>query len=84
MSELVSGMSPGEAEQVRSAFLELMRSKGELEPDEDVLGDGIAFAGVSKYPARVKCALLPWVALQDAEAKAGIGIDRIDIKEGGS
>ena len=38
--------------------------------DEDVLGDGIAFAGVAKYPARVKCALLGWMAFKDAVAQA--------------
>ena len=43
-----------------------MQSKGELEPDEDVLEDAVAFAGVSKYPARVKCALLGWMAWKDA------------------
>ena len=73
MSEMVVGTSPAQAESVRQAFLELMQSKGTLEPDEEILGDGVAFAGVSKYPARIKCALLPWMALQDAEAKAGIG-----------
>ncbi len=51
-------------------FVQLMHSKGEHEPDEDVLGDGIAFAGVSKYPARVKCALLSWMAFKDALAQA--------------
>jgi nitrogen fixation NifU-like protein len=47
-----------------------MQSKGQLEPDEDVLEDAIAFAGVSKYPARVKCALLAWMAWRDAVAQA--------------
>jgi nitrogen fixation NifU-like protein len=47
-----------------------MQSKGELEPDEDVLEDAIAFAGVSRYPARIKCALLPWMAWKDATAQA--------------
>jgi nitrogen fixation NifU-like protein len=75
MSELVGGMSPHDADVVRAAFLELMHSRGATEPDEEVLGDGIAFAGVAKYPARIKCALLPWMALQDAEAKAGIGLE---------
>ena len=73
MSELVGGTSPHDADAVRAAFLDLMHSRGAAEPDEEVLGDGIAFAGVAKYPARIKCALLPWMALQDAEAKAGIG-----------
>ena len=72
MSEMVAGTGPEEAEAVRRAFVELMHSKGAMEPDEEILGDGVAFVGVSKYPARIKCALLPWVALQDAEAKAGI------------
>lgn len=74
MSELVSGVDPQDADRMRGGFLELMRSKGEGEPDEDLLGDGIAFAGVAKYPARIKCALLPWVALQDAQAKARITV----------
>ena len=72
MSEMLAGESADHAEQVRAAFLELMHAQGAGEPDEEVLGDGIAFAGVAKYPARVKCALLPWMALQDAEIKAGI------------
>jgi nitrogen fixation protein NifU and related proteins len=75
MSEMVSGVQPAEADAVRRAFVELMHSKGAVEPDEEVLGDGVAFVGVAKYPARIKCALLPWMALQDAEAKAGIGLD---------
>jgi nitrogen fixation NifU-like protein len=52
------------------AFLELMQGRGQVEPDEDVLGDAIAFAGVAKYPARVKCALLAWMAWKDAVAQA--------------
>ncbi len=74
MSELVAGFDPAQGDDARRAFVELMHSKGAAEPDEDVLGDAVAFVGVAKYPARIKCALLPWMALQDAEAKAGIGI----------
>jgi nitrogen fixation protein NifU and related proteins len=73
MSELVTGTEPADADVVRLAFVDLMRSKGVGVADEDVVGDGVAFAGVAKYPARIKCALLPWMALQDAQAKAGIG-----------
>ncbi|MFN8126381.1 MAG: SUF system NifU family Fe-S cluster assembly protein [Candidatus Nanopelagicales bacterium] len=47
-------------------FVELMHSQGKAEPDEDQLGDLVAFAGVAKYPARVKCALLAWMAFKDA------------------
>jgi nitrogen fixation NifU-like protein len=70
MSDLVIGKPVGEAMRVGDAFLELMQSKGQLEPDEDVLEDAVAFAGVSKYPARVKCALLGWMAWKDATAQA--------------
>ena len=47
-------------------FVELMHSKGKTAPDENILGDAAAFVGVSQYPARVKCALLAWMALKDA------------------
>ena len=47
-----------------------MQGKGQVEPGEDVLEDGIAFAGVAKFPARVKCALLSWMAWKDATAQA--------------
>ncbi|MGH8793519.1 MAG: Fe-S cluster assembly sulfur transfer protein SufU [Stackebrandtia sp.] len=52
------------------AFSRLMSSRGEMEPDEDVLEDAVAFAGVSKFPARVKCALLSWMAFKDAAVRA--------------
>ena len=51
-------------------FLELMQCRGHVEPDEEVLEDGVAFAGVAKFPARVKCALLGWMAWKDATAQA--------------
>lgn len=55
---------------VHEAFLELINGRGKVEPDEDLLGDGIAFAGVASYPARVKCALLGWMAFKDATLQA--------------
>ncbi len=70
MTDLVIGRPVDEALQTSEAFLALMQSRGQLEPDEDVLEDGIAFAGVSRYPARVKCALLGWMAWKDATARA--------------
>jgi nitrogen fixation NifU-like protein len=70
MTDLVIGRPVDEALQKGEAFLALMQSRGQLEPDEDVLEDGIAFAGVSRYPARVKCALLGWMAWKDATAQA--------------
>lgn len=71
LHELVSGHSVADALAAEAAFSELMHGRGEVEPDEDVLGDGIAFAGVAKYPARVKCALLGWMAFKDALVRAG-------------
>jgi len=70
MSDLVIGKPVSEALRIGDAFLELMKSKGQLEPDEDVLEDAVVFAGVSKYPARIKCALLGWMAWKDATAQA--------------
>ena len=70
MTDLVIGKPVSEAMKIGDAFLELMKSKGQLEPDEDVLEDAAAFAGVSKYPARIKCALLGWMAWKDATAQA--------------
>jgi nitrogen fixation protein NifU and related proteins len=70
MSDLVIGKPVDEAMTIGQVFLELMQSKGQGEPDEDVLEDAVAFAGVSKYPARIKCALLGWMAWKDATAQA--------------
>jgi len=68
--DLVVGKPVAEAQAVHEEFLALMKGKGAVEPDEDVLEDGIAFAGVAKFPARVKCALLSWMAWQDATTRA--------------
>jgi nitrogen fixation NifU-like protein len=78
MADLLIGKDVDEAMAVHQAFLELMQGKGQVEPDEDVLEDGIAFAGVAKFPARVKCALLAWMAWKDATAQtlALQGIDK--------
>lgn len=69
MADLVIGKTVEEAMAIHADFLTLMQSKGTVEPDEDVLEDGIAFAGVAKFPARVKCALLSWMAWKDATTK---------------
>ncbi len=70
MSDLVIGRTVPEALAIYEAFHALMHSRGEAEPDEDVLEDGVAFVGVAKFPARVKCALLGWEAWKDATARA--------------
>jgi nitrogen fixation NifU-like protein len=70
LTDLVIGQPVEKAFATHEAFLELMQGRGEVEPDEEVLEDGIAFAGVSKFPARIKCALLSWMAFKDATAQA--------------
>jgi nitrogen fixation protein NifU and related proteins len=75
MTDLLIGRSVAEAMDVSAAFLELMQSRGAAEPDEDVLGDAVVFEGVSRYPARIKCALLGWMAWKDATAQA---VDRAE------
>ncbi len=70
MTEMIIGKTVREAMALSGEFLALMQSRGEGEPDEDVLGDAVAFEGVSKYPARIKCALLGWMAWKDATARA--------------
>ncbi len=71
LADLVIGKPVGVALAAEREFTKLMTSRGAGEPDEEVLDDAIAFAGVSKYPARVKCALLSWMAWKDALAQAG-------------
>jgi nitrogen fixation protein NifU and related proteins len=70
MTDLIIGKPVREAMDVSAEFLRLMQSRGEADADEDVLGDAVAFEGVSKYPARIKCALLGWMAWKDATARA--------------
>jgi nitrogen fixation protein NifU and related proteins len=70
MADMIIGKTVGEAMAISDEFLKLMQSRGEAEPDENVLGDAVAFEGVSKYPARIKCALLSWMAWKDATARA--------------
>ncbi|HET8561467.1 MAG TPA: SUF system NifU family Fe-S cluster assembly protein [Marmoricola sp.] len=69
MTDLVIGRPVEAAMHTQEAFLELMQGRGNVEPDEQVLEDGVAFAGVAKFPARVKCALLAWMAWKDATAQ---------------
>ena len=75
MTDLVIGRTVAEALSTLDAFSDMVTSRGTVAGDEDVLGDGIAFAGVAKYPSRVKCALLGWLAFKDATAQA-VGAER--------
>jgi nitrogen fixation NifU-like protein len=70
LTDLVIGKRVDDAMGVHERFVELMQGRGQVEPDEDLLEDGVAFAGVAKFPARIKCALLGWMAWKDATARA--------------
>ena len=66
LSDLAPGLTREDLEVRIEAFRTAMRSKGRIEPDEELLGDAVVLGGVSKYTARVKCAMLAWVAAEDA------------------
>lgn len=70
LSELSPGLAESDAEALVDKFREVLRSRGKLELDEDLFGDAFALSGVSKYTARVKCAMLAWVAFEDALRRA--------------
>ena len=69
-SDLLTGKTLEQARSISEDFLQLMQSKGSIEGDPEVLEDAVALAGVSKYPARIKCALLGWMAFKDASLQA--------------
>jgi nitrogen fixation NifU-like protein len=85
MTDLVVGKDLAEATKAYDAFLTLMRTKGDTDAvvaeQEGVLEDAVAFEGVSKYPARIKCALLGWMAWKDATAQAVAADDVQTIEE---
>jgi nitrogen fixation NifU-like protein len=70
MSSLMLNKDLQEAQVILDDFVALMQSKGTGAPDEAILEDAVAFAGVSQYPARIKCALLGWMAFKDASVQA--------------
>jgi nitrogen fixation NifU-like protein len=76
MYDSIAGRTLDEALEALARFQEMVQSKGEIAGDEETMGDAVAFAGVAKYPARVKCALLPWMAWKDAMVQATEGDDR--------
>lgn len=70
LTDLLIGKSIEDAYKIYDEFVALMQSKGSISGDEDLLEDAVALAGVSKYPARIKCALLGWMAFKDASVQA--------------
>lgn len=69
MSSLLNGKTIDETSVILDSFLSLMQSKGTEKGNEEVLEDAVVFAGVSKYPSRIKCALLGWMAFKDASVQ---------------
>lgn len=79
MSELLSGKKLAEIAGLYDDFETMMHSRGQGVDEEllDRIEDGAALEGTSKFPNRIKCALLGWYALKDALAKAGIALEEI-------
>ena len=65
-ASLLVGKPVEEALEIFEGFHEMISSRGKVDGDEDLLDDAVALQGVSQYPARVKCALLGWMAFKDA------------------
>jgi nitrogen fixation NifU-like protein len=70
LTDLVVDRDLRHALSTMDSYVAMIQGRGQVEPDEDVLEDAVAFAGVARYPARVKCALLGWMAFKDAVARA--------------
>ena len=70
LTDLLIGKSLDQAQVIADSFMHLMQSKGTEKGDENLLEDAVALAGVSQYPARIKCALLGWMAFKDASVQA--------------
>ncbi|MBP2368616.1 Fe-S cluster assembly sulfur transfer protein SufU [Pseudonocardia parietis] len=80
LHDLLVGTSIEQAWRILDSFQEMAQGRGQVEPDEGVIGDGVAFAGVAKYPARVKCALLGWMAFKDAVSRTDAKIETVDTE----
>jgi nitrogen fixation NifU-like protein len=70
MADLVIGRDVTDSMRLSDEFTAMLEGQGKVVPDEDRLEDAVAFAGVSQFPARVKCAMLSWSSLRDALARA--------------
>ena len=64
------GMPREQASALIDGFRTSLRSRGTVPLDEETFSDAAALSGVSKYTARVKCAMLAWVALEDVLSRS--------------
>ena len=69
MTTLIEGRSVADASDLSLRFTEMMHGSSEAAGDK-ALGDLRALQGVSKFPVRIKCALLGFDALQEALKKS--------------
>jgi nitrogen fixation NifU-like protein len=81
LAEETTGQPFADVAEKHAAMRRMLTSKGQDAGDEELIGDGVALSGVAKYPARVKCALLSWMALADALGRAGIDITQTETEE---
>ncbi len=81
LHDIVAGQTVPDAAERLTAMRTMLLDPSGGEPDEDLLDDAVALAGVGRFPARVKCALLPWAAFTDAMARAGVAVRDDDSKE---
>ena len=76
LHDLVTGRPVQDALVVLGGFRDMVRAQGRGEPDEELLGDGVAFAGVGRHANRVKCAMLGWTAFEDALRQANVSTEQ--------
>ena len=81
LHDLVAGQTVDRAAQRLGGVRAMLIDPGDDDPDEDLLEDAVAVAGVARFPARVKCALLPWAAFTDAMTRAGVAVRADDTAE---
>ena len=62
MCELLEGKKVEDAKKMTQDFFNMLMGE---EVDEDKLDEALVYQGVSKYPARIKCAALPWKAFEE-------------------
>ena len=65
MTELVKGRTPDEVHALGERFVEMIRGDTEAAKDQ-ALGQARALSGVSRFPTRVRCALIAWEAMERA------------------
>lgn len=70
MADLLLGRGVAEAEPVIAHVEAVLQGRGRVQADEELLGDGVALMGAAKFPARVKCVLMPWKAYRAALLEA--------------